>query len=165
MDKLTSRKYNRLKSHDYSQEGFYFITICTKERQQLFWRVGATLGRQQQITHLSKYGLIIEKELEKINGVYDGKIIIDHYVIMPNHLHLIIEVACISGPAELAPTISRVIQQFKGSITKQIGFPLWQKSFHDHIIRNEREYIELLKYMEENPLKWEEDTYYKENNT
>ena len=84
---------------------------------------------------------------------------------MPNHLHMIIEVPCKGGPAELAPTISRVIQQFKGSITKQIGFPLWKKSFHDHIIRNEREYIELLKYMEENPLKWEEDPYYNDINT
>lgn len=160
MDRLPSRKYNRIKGYDYSQEGFYFITICTKERRQLFWRVGATLGRQQQNTHLSEYGLIVENEIKKIEKIYNDIIRINQYVIMPNHLHIIIEVSDTKGPAKLAPTISRVVQQFKGSITKQVRFPLWQKSFHDHIIRNEQEYISLLKYMEENPLKWEDDIYY-----
>ena len=52
------------------------------------------------------------------------------------------------------------MQQFKGSIAKQIGFSLWQKLFYDHIIRSEKEYQEIWKYIEMNPLKWEEDKYY-----
>ena len=64
------------------------------------------------------------------------------------------------GKMEKIPTISRIVQQFKGSITKQVGFPLWQKSFYDHVIRNQTEYEKINEYIETNPLKWEEDKYY-----
>jgi len=84
----------------------------------------------------------------------------DKYVIMPNHMHMIIVLHPGNGPAKLAPTISRIIQQFKGSISKQVGFSIWQKSFYDHIIRNDQEYEKIYDYIETNPLKWEEDKYY-----
>ena len=58
------------------------------------------------------------------------------------------------------PTISTVINQMKGYVTKQIGFSLWQKLFHDHIIRNEQEYEKIYEYIETNPLKWGDDEYY-----
>ncbi len=61
-----------------------------------------------------------------------------------------------------APTISTVIQQMKGYVTKQIGFPVWQKGFQDHIIRGEADYKEIYKYIENNPLKWAEDKFYTE---
>jgi hypothetical protein len=59
-----------------------------------------------------------------------------------------------------APTISTVINQFKGYVSKQIGFSLWQKSFHDHIIRDERDYQNHWQYIDENPARWAEDEYY-----
>lgn len=64
------------------------------------------------------------------------------------------------GRAMHAPTISTIINQFKGYVTKQIGQSIWQKSFHDHIIRNDKEYHEIYEYIENNPLKWELDKYY-----
>jgi len=62
-----------------------------------------------------------------------------------------------------APTMSRVIQQWKGAITKKIGFSPWQKSFHDHIIRNDADYnLIIAEYIQHNPVRWREDRYYKE---
>lgn len=165
MDKLPQRKNIRLKEHDYSEAGYYFITICTKDKKSLFWNVGATFGRQFIKLSLSNIGEIINEEINKINSIYEN-VEINKYVIMPNHIHMIIvlhpETGPVNGRAELAPTptVSRIIQQFKGSITKQVGFPLWQKSFYDHIIRNQQEYEKIYEYIETNPLKWEEDKYY-----
>jgi len=98
---------------------------------------------------------------------------------MPNHIHMIIKInndeqaadsgqiaddsgrtLNDSGRTEFAPTVSRIIKQFKGSITKQIGFSLWQKSFHDHIIRDESDYMEIWNYIDKNPEKWTEDCYF-----
>lgn len=128
------------------------------------WNVGATFGRPcNDKQHLSEYGLIIENEINKIGGVYNLSVIIDKYVIMPNHIHLIVLLKneCeIDGRPKVAPTISRIIQQFKGSVTKQIGFSLWQKLYHDHIIRNEKDYKKIWQYIDENPAKWEEDCFY-----
>lgn len=161
---LRQRKPNRLKGYDYSKNGVYFITICTKDRYEMLWNVGATFGRPNNTNqHLSKYGLIIDDEIHKIESVYDLSVSIDKYVIMPNHLHLIILLnndCDITGRPKVAPTISRIIQQFKGSVTKQIGFSVWQKLFHDHIICNEQEYQKIREYIDTNPLKWEIDCFY-----
>lgn len=64
------------------------------------------------------------------------------------------------GRTQFAPTLDRMVKQFKGSITKKIGNPIWQKSFNDHIIRNRQDYDEHLKYIQENPLKWNLDKLY-----
>ena len=81
---------------------------------------------------------------------------------MPNHVHLIIVIYNNkkSGLPEGAPTIGKVINKFKGSVSKQAGFCVWQKSFYDHIIRNERQYRLIWDYIDTNPLKWEDDRYY-----
>lgn len=79
---------------------------------------------------------------------------------MPNHIHMIIVLYDEKGRSQTAPTISRIVQQFKGSISKQVGFPLWQKLFYEHIIRNQEEYEKTYEYIQTNPLKWEEDKYY-----
>ena len=164
---LQKRKNIRLKDYNYGSQGAYFITICIKERHNLLWEnvVGASCARpclHSSDIPLSNIGKIVEKEINKIESFYNN-VVIDKYVVMPNHIHLIIIINDTeSGRPKVAPTtISRIIQQFKGSITKQIGFSMWQKLFHDHIIRNEAEYIKILKYIEENPLNWKSDCYYK----
>lgn len=103
---------------------------------------------------LSKIGIVIENEIYKLNTVYEN-IKVDKYQIMPNHIHLIIFIYEDSnGRTQFAPTISRIIKQFKGSITKQIGFSIWQKSFYDRVIRNEKEYQSVWNYIHNNPLKY-----------
>ncbi len=61
-----------------------------------------------------------------------------------------------------APTISTIVQQMKGVVTKQIGRSIWQKLFHDHVIRGEKDYLEIWEYIEYNPVKWKEDCFYQE---
>jgi len=89
---------------------------------------------------------------------------VDKYVIMPNHVHLVLIIEPIEiGRPLVAPTISTIIQQMKGIVSKQIGFSIWQKSYHDRIIRNEKEYLKIWEYIENNPLKWNEDCFFNEN--
>ena len=152
---LPKRKNIRLNDYNYSYNGAYFITICTKNKENLLWKnVGANCVRPLDQLPLSKIGIVIENEIYKLNTVYEN-IKVDKYQIMPNHIHLIIFIYEDSnGRTQFAPTISRIIKQFKGSITKQIGFSIWQKSFYDRIIRNENEYQSVWNYIHNNPLKY-----------
>ena len=157
---LPKRKPNRLADYDYSQPNAYFITICTKNKEQLFWKkVGASIARPEQI-NLSAYGKIVEEAIINISTHYP-MITVDNYVIMPNHIHLLLQTQTDhNGRAMLAPTISVVVQQMKGYITKKIGTSIWQKLFHDHVVRGEKDYLKIWNYIEGNPSKWEEDCFY-----
>ena len=108
MKDLPARKPNRLKGYDYSQNGCYFITICVKDRRELFWSppVGARIARPP----LSDIGEVVRKAIENIPHIYKP-ITIDKYVIMPNHIHLILLISDVPGRAMRAPTISTVINQ------------------------------------------------------
>ena len=159
---METRKQNRLKEYDYSQNGFYFITICTAEKSKLLCdiSVGANCVRPQ--TALSEIGKIVDENIVKLNGIYET-VRVDQYVIMPNHVHLILVIQngrTQDGRTQFAPTVSRIIKQFKGKITKQVGFCIWQKSFYDHVIRDEKDYLRIWEYIENNPGKWAEDKYF-----
>ena len=157
---LPVRKPNRLPNFDYNTPGAYFITICTKDRKNLFWTdVGASIARPQNPS-LSKYGAIVDASIREI-PLYDPAVSVDHYVVMPNHMHLLLQINTDEdGRAMLAPTISRVVQQLKGIVTKQIGYSIWQKLFHDHVIRSKKDYLKIWEYIDNNPAKWEEDCFY-----
>ena len=162
-EKLPIRKCNRLNEYDYSNEGYYFITICIKDRKNILGNINvgenSVLPQYRNII-LTEIGIRIKKEIEKIKEKYIN-VVIDKYVIMPNHIHMIIIIADrIIGRTEFSPTISRIIKQFKGSISKQIGFSIWQKSYHDHIIRNELEYNRIWQYINTNIQNWEKDYFY-----
>lgn len=153
---LPKRKQNRLPEYDYELSGAYFITICTANRERILWEnVGANCVRPHT---LFATGELVKQEIEKWAKIYDN-VKIDKYVIMPNHLHLIISINA-DGRTQFAPTISRMVKQFKGSITKRLGRSIFQRSFYDHIIRNEQDHRNIWEYIDNNPIKWEEDIYY-----
>lgn len=131
------------------------LLFVLKNKENLLWKnVGANCVRPLEQLPLSKIGIVVENEIHKLNTIYEN-IKVDKYQIMPNHIHLIIFIYEDSnGRTQFAPTISRIIKQFKGSITKQIEFSIWQKSFYDRIIRNEKEYQEVWNYIHNNPLKY-----------
>lgn len=85
---------------------------------------------------------------------------------MPNHIHMILTLAEDRGRTMCAPThrptIPQIVHGMKEAITKTVGFPIWQKSYHDHIIRNEADYLRIWEYIDTNPIKWREDCYFKE---
>jgi len=156
---LPVRKSIRLKDYDYSQAGCYFITICVNNGQELLGRiVGATVpGRPH--TELSELG----KNVDTAIGYYitNKMVAIDKYVIMPNHIHLIIVIQPETGDRGRSP-LQYVVRNLKSYVTKTAGFSPWQRSFHDHIIRNEAEYQRIWQYIDENPQRWNEDCYYTE---
>jgi REP element-mobilizing transposase RayT len=174
---MEQRKPLRLPQYDYSQNGAYFVTVCTEGRKNLFWNnepadhapaVGAAYGRPP----LSALGQLVDAEINRISGIYPN-ISIAKYTVMPNHIHMIILInnGLIGRPnqeaakgvlfaKEKTPSLSRIIQQFKGSVSKKASFSLWQRSFHDHILRTEDEYAEVWQYIDANPLQWETDTYF-----
>ena len=159
---LPKRQPPRLPNFDYSTPGAYFITICTHEKKCILGHiVGASIARPPMVC-LSKYGTVVEKAIRAIPIHYPA-ITVDHYVIMPNHIHMLLQIHTDdNGRAMLAPTISVVIQQFKGVVTKQIGHSIWQKLFHDHIIRGERDYLKIWEYIDGNPARWKEDCFYQD---
>ena len=171
-NKLPERKRNRLRNYDYSSCGAYFITICTKDRKNIFWDkkqpniVGEAISLPPT-PKLSTYGQIAEDAIQAIPEHY-SHVEVNRYVIMPNHIHLILLILydggrLIASPTDgTNPTISTVVGQMKRCVSKEIGMPVWQRSFHDHVIRDRRDYEEISKYIYENPARWREDCFYTE---
>ncbi|MEE0872691.1 MAG: transposase [Ruminococcus sp.] len=159
MTVLPQRKPHRLEHNIYEQPGAYFITICSHNRQCTFWKAGASIDYPLSTNHLSHIGLAIDKQIAEISKHY-ADVRVDNYTIMPNHVHLLLtNYLLLNGRAMHAPTtnIITVVQQFKGIVTKQFGFPIWQKSFHDYVIRNEKGYRFIYEYISNNPYRWEAD--------
>ncbi len=159
---LRKRKQNRLRDFDYSQPGAYFITICTADRKNLFWQdVGAIINRPESPA-LTEYGKIVAQAIRDIPKYYDA-VSVDSYVIMPNHIHLLLQINTDEdGRLITAPTISTVVRQVKRVASKQVGVSLWQKGFYDHVVRSEHDYQEIWEYIRDNPVKWLEDKLYTE---
>ncbi len=147
------RKPIRLKRYDYSQNGAYFITICAYHMVPYFGDVGNITPAKQMIMKTFR------EIINSFDHVYCPK-----FVVMPNHLHAMIVIK--RTDTEYAPAISTVIQSFKRLSTirycklvhsgyaKPFDGALWQRSYYDRVIRNDFEYAEVLRYIEENPRKW-----------
>jgi len=154
MNELPKRKQIRIEDYDYSTPGAYFITVCTANREIIFWsnRRGELCSPTNVL--LSDIGMIVDNEVLKLDSVYEA-LRVDKYCIMPDHIHMILSIhADADGRTQFAPTISRAMKQFKGAVTKKVGRPIWQKSFYDHSIRNQQDYDEIWEYIENNPLKY-----------
>lgn len=160
---LPKRKPHRLPNFDYRTPGAYFITICTKDRKCILWdAVGASIARPHT-PPLSGWGQVVDKAIRNIPIHYPA-VSVDRYAVMPNHVHLLLQINTdADGRPMVAPTISTVVQQFKGIVSKQIGHSIWQKLFHDHVIRNQADYMKIWEYIENNPLQWKLDCFYSED--
>ena len=161
-NELPQRKPTRLKNFDYSNRGAYFITICTQNRRQILSRVVGTgvLDGPKSI-ELLPYGIIADKYINQLNDFYDN-IKIVRYVIMPNHIHILLFVkergpSRTPVPTKQNSTVSCFVSTFKRFCNKEYGENIWQYRFHDHIIRNYEDYEEHLRYIAKNPLFWDQD--------
>ncbi len=161
---LPKRKPNRLENFDYSQNGSYFVTICVKDRKKLLCNIVGTGVLDCPKTILLKHGIIAEKYIKQLNDFYDN-ILIDKYIIMPDHIHLLISIS--SGQSRTpVPTnfiskvdnknsaVAKFISTFKRFCNREYGKNIWQSRYYDHIIRNEQDYIDARQYIEGNPFKW-----------
>ena len=144
-----SRKSPRIPNYDYASENYYFITVCTHNRKCLF-------GYPER--H-NEFGEITRRHIEQIPSHYDN-VYVDKYVVMPNHIHLILYV----GSGKKADA-KQVIAQYKSGVSREIrkiipDLKLWQRSFHDHVIRSKADYERIWLYIEGNPQCWDKDCFY-----
>ena len=175
---LYHRRSIRLKGYDYSQTGMYFVTICTKDRENLFGEI-----RDEEMI-LNKLGKIVEKEWHKTSEKRKN-VGLDEFIVMPNHLHGIIvinyqivgidcnqslpdDIDCNQSLHKYGPQTNNlfaIIRGFKGAVTNQInslinntdGGSIWQSRFYDHIIRNEQSLNKIRYYIFNNPGNWPDD--------
>ncbi|MCL2084064.1 MAG: transposase [Oscillospiraceae bacterium] len=163
MKELPIRKKIRLERYDYSQSGAYFITICVKDGHAMLGRIVGTTAPGRPFVELTPLGKCIEETIQAANK---NNVKIDKYIIMPNHIHMI--VILMQDEDDLTSnaddrgrsSLHQVVRNIKSYVTKWAGFSMWQPRFHDHIIRNEEEYRRIWQYIDENPARWEEDHYF-----
>ena len=142
---LPQRKKIRVGEYDYSQCGAYFVTICTQNRRPILSNI---VGDDAHIVP-KRYGQIVEKYLKNAAEI-------EKYVIMPDHIHMLIRLEE-QGAEKRSPQASRIasiVRSIKTLTTKEIGEPIFQRSYYEHVIRNQRDYNEIWEYIENNPRKW-----------
>ena len=144
--KMPQRKPNRIEGYDYSQNGAYFVTVCTQDRKRILSDI---VGGDAHIVP-KPYGQVVEKYIHNAPEI-------EKYVIMPDHIHMIIRLDNGSMWAS-TPTrtnrVSSIVRSIKTLTTKEIGIPIFQRSYYDHVIRNQQDYNEIWEYIENNPRKW-----------
>ncbi len=155
-----NRKNTRLKDYDYSQNGCYFVTICTHNRQCLF-EIPIVGNDLCVVPSKMPQNKIVEKWLFELQNKYNVKI--DRYVIMRDHIHFILIINTERHTGRSLPdmmqwfktmTTNEYIKCVKENTLKPFNKKLWQKSYYDHIIRDEEDYITRCNYIENNPLKY-----------
>ncbi len=180
MDKekeLPKRKSTRLKNYDYGTTGVYFVTICTQDRKQILSEiirtnstatdeitsqaVGEGLAPPAYAIKLKPCGEIVKEQLQQIEQRFPCVSVKD-YVIMPDHIHVILYLRKETGGASPSPTLDDVICAFKSltsrSCKQKYGInKMFQRSSAEHIIRDREDYETRRKYIYENPMRW----YYK----
>ena len=180
---MRERKLNRLQGYDYSQDNLFFVTSCVNNRMSCF----GTIYHGEMTPN--DYGQIAEKQWRWLNKQYPY-VFLHAFVVMPNHIHGIIEIyramirtagtggdIVVGTGRDLSlqqPTVpkikslSELMGAYKTTVSKQIhlvGFPefAWQRSFYDHIIRDETSYQNIINYILKNPSKWEDDEFYNDD--
>jgi len=181
---MKNRKRNRLKGYDYSKDNLYFVTICVKDRICCLGAVGTGrsvgTGRDLSVSNnpnenqsndaismqLNAYGLIIQERINWLEEQYKY-VEIHNFVVMPNHIHIIIEIDSIKVKDDdvKIKSLSSLVGALKTTSSKLIhesGFLdfAWQRSFHDHIIKTERAYNNIFNYIDLNPKKWCSDVFF-----
>lgn len=170
--KIHHRKSIRLREYDYTNPNWYYVTVCTYKRENIFGKV------EKDKMVLNEYGKIVEECWKAIPNHFEH-VSLDYFVIMPNHIHGIIiierrDTACCVPTMEdrkfreMNPgSLSVIVRSFKSAVTKGTNelrkdksAPIWQKNYYEHIIRNEMDLFYIRRYIELNPLKWELDEYY-----
>lgn len=169
---LPKRKTLRLRGYDYSQHGAYFVTICTHNRKQILGQIVVGDGFAVPCAlSLSAKGTVVATWIGRIQEKYPS-VAVDAWVVMPNHIHLLLFIATPNGTADPSPTIGtadpsptmagipQIMGWFKYQTTKEADCTLWQRSYHDAIIRSDAMYQKIWTYIDQNPLKWAEDCYF-----
>ena len=158
---FAKRKRNRLPGYDYSQIGTYFITVCTENKRCVLSKVVGVGVLDDPEIRLTEYGEIAQNCIKEMNDIYEN-IEIEKYVIMPNHIHFLISIINGSSgtPTPTNSGIPNFVSTIKRFCNKKYMENIWQRSYYDHIIRDDEDYFTIWNYINDNPAKWLEDKYY-----
>lgn len=157
------RRSIRLPHYDYAQRGVYFITLCVQHRRSLF---GDVIDGSMVLKNL---GEIVATEWRRTSEIRPN-IVVDEFVVMPNHLHGLIVMEPLRRGVSHTPggkfrspaqTVGAIVRGFKGSTTRLInelqgtpGVMLWQRNYYEHIVRDDRELQRIREYIANNPAQW-----------
>ncbi len=166
---MKNRKRNRLLGYDYSSDNLYFITICIQNRVCCLGKVirnesSNDVNSQLFQMDLNQFGQIVENRILWLAEQYKY-VVLHNYVVMPNHVHAIIEINSSLVKDTKIKSLSQLVGAFKTTSSKHIhlaGYKefKWQRSFHDNIIRNKRAFQNISNYIDSNPDKWQKDVFY-----
>ena len=148
------RKDIRLKDYDYAQQGAYFVTVCSRNREDLFSKiVGGDVLIAPKI-NLSPVGVVIRRTIEQMPSV-------KKYVIMPNHIHFIAVFEEKGSMSTSTPTqgLPSLVRFLKRQVSVTCGESVWQRNYYEHVIRSEQDYLDIWTYIDTNPAGWREDQY------
>ena len=169
------RKSLRLKEFNYANPGAYYVTICAYRQKCIFGKI------KNEACNKSDIGEIVVKEWEKLPLRFQN-IRLDAFVVMPNHLHGVLwimdpetenrqnQIASAEDKLVRLPTLGKIIGAYKSLVVHEclkrykeqnaeMG-KIWQQNYYEHIIRNEEDYLRIIEYIQNNPLKWELDRLY-----
>lgn len=162
------RRSIRLAGYDYSTAGGYFVTICSANKRRVFGNI------EDDILRLNVYGRIVAQEWER-TAILRTNVILDEWIVMPNHFHGILFIDNnsldeVAGKTLQANSLGAILGQFKSVVTKRINacreerglskVQVWQRNYHERIIRDENELNKTRRYIGENPLNWNTDENY-----
>ena len=168
---LPKRKNTRLQQFDYSSPGAYFITFCTHNRKNTLSHIVGAIHESPE-AKLTEYGVLLDNVINNM-PTHLG-VMIDQYIIMPNHVHMIVLIAdseelraIRESPLRVRSVLSKTVGYIKMNVSKSIHNlygeeKIWQRGFYDHIIRDRADYEKIVKYIYENPLMWYYDELYSE---
>lgn len=146
---LPIRKRIRISKYDYSKKNIFFITICIKNRLEILGNI-----KTENYIDLTLIGKVVRENIDKISTLYKN-VVVNEYCIMPNHIHIILKINYKNGT-----TISKIIKHFKTNVSRELSYSIWQKSFYEHIIKNENEYWKIKEYVKNNIQNWKKDKYF-----
>ena len=171
---INQRRSIRLPGYDYAQPGAYSVTICAADRRGIFGEIAA------ETAHLtiSPIGYLVIESWANI-PLHFPNVILDEFVLMPNHLHGILQIADQKDRGAIRPlasanpeafgkpvpqSIPTIIRSFKSIVSRRVidkglgvGLPVWQRNYYEHVIRTESDLNNIRLYISENPQKWSED--------
>ena len=168
---LPKRKQIRLPDYDYSAPGAYFVTVCTCEKRCILSTITVGAIHESPAVYLTDAGVIVQRIISCLPQRYPN-LAVDHFVIMPNHIHLLLRItedrAIRESPLQengSRSLLDKAVGFLKMNSSKAIHalFPdltVWQRSYHEHVIRGEADYRQILDYIDTNPARWAEDRYF-----
>ncbi len=145
---MQTRRPTRLPRYDYARTGMYFVTICLHDRTPLLGQVNCDIVRR------SALGDLVATEIENLQQRFTG-VSVDLSIVMPDHAHLIVGLGCQSR--RLGTIVGSLKAASAIAINRRLvvkGTPVWQRGYHEHVIRNDADLDRVREYIVTNPVRW-----------